>query len=37
LLVNYLHLPVARLGIQGEVFASLLTFLLLWIVSSFTK
>jgi hypothetical protein len=37
LLVNYLHLPVARIGIQGEVFASLLTFILLWIVSSFTK
>jgi Protein CHAPERONE-LIKE PROTEIN OF POR1-like len=37
LLVNYLHLPIARIGIHGEVFASLLTFLLLWIVSSFTK
>jgi hypothetical protein len=37
LLVNNLHLPVARIGLQGEVFASLLTFLLLWIVSSFTK
>ena len=37
LLVNNLHLPVAQIGLQGEVFASLLTFLLLWVVSSFTK
>lgn len=37
LLVNYAHLPVERLGLHGEVFAGLLTFLSLWIVSSFTK
>ncbi len=37
ILVNYLHLPVAGLGIPGEVFASLLTFFLLWVVSSFTR
>jgi Protein CHAPERONE-LIKE PROTEIN OF POR1-like len=37
ILVNYLHLPVDRIGIHGEVFAGLLTFLLLWVVSSFTK
>ena len=36
-LVNTLHLPVDRIGIPGEVFAGLLTFLLLWTVSSFTK
>jgi hypothetical protein len=36
-LVNNLHLPVDRIGIHGEVFAGLLTFLLLWVVSSFTK
>ena len=36
LLVNSLSIP-AQLGIQGEVFAALLTFILLWIVSSFTK
>jgi Protein CHAPERONE-LIKE PROTEIN OF POR1-like len=36
-LVNYLHLPVNRIGIPGEVFASLLTFLSLWTVSSFSK
>ncbi len=35
--VNYLHLPVAAIGIPGEVFASLLTFFLLWVVSSFTR
>ncbi len=37
LLVNYAHLPVDRIGMHGEVFAGLLIFLLLWIVSSFTK
>jgi Protein CHAPERONE-LIKE PROTEIN OF POR1-like len=37
LLVNYANLPVDLIGIRGEVFAGLLTFLLLWIVSSFTK
>ena len=37
LLVNGLHVPVAQIGIQGEVFTALLTFILLWIVSSFTK
>ena len=37
ILVNYLHLPVGSIGIQGEVFAGLLVFALLWIVSSFTK
>ena len=36
-LVNTLHLPVDRIGIPGEVFAGLLTLLLLWTVSSFTK
>jgi Protein CHAPERONE-LIKE PROTEIN OF POR1-like len=36
-LVNYLHLPVQQIGIQGEVFAGLVVFALLWIVSSFTK
>jgi hypothetical protein len=36
-LVNYLHLPVNQIGIPGEVFASLLTFLSLWTVSSFSK
>ncbi len=34
LLVNYLRLPI---GIPGEVFAGLLTLVLLWVVSSFTK
>jgi hypothetical protein len=37
LLVNYAHLPVGAIGLQGEVFAGLLTFVFLWIVSSFTK
>jgi Protein CHAPERONE-LIKE PROTEIN OF POR1-like len=37
LLVNYGHLPIDRIGIQGQVFAGLLTFILLWVVSSFTK
>jgi hypothetical protein len=37
LLVNYAHLPVGQIGLHGEVFAGLLTFLLLWAVSSFTK
>jgi hypothetical protein len=37
LLVNSAHLPVDRIGLHGEVFAGLLTFLLLWVVSSFTK
>jgi Protein CHAPERONE-LIKE PROTEIN OF POR1-like len=37
LLVESAHLPIAQLGINGSVFAGLLTFLLLWIVSSFTK
>lgn len=36
-LVNYFQLPVGQIGIPGEVFASLLTFLSLWIVSSFSK
>jgi hypothetical protein len=36
-LVNYLHLPVNRIGIPGEIFASLSIFALLWVVSSFTK
>jgi hypothetical protein len=36
-LVNYLHLPIAGIGIPGEVFASLLTFFMLWVVSSFTR
>jgi Protein CHAPERONE-LIKE PROTEIN OF POR1-like len=36
-LVNTLHLPVAQLGIPGEVFAGLVIFLLLWVTSSFTK
>jgi Protein CHAPERONE-LIKE PROTEIN OF POR1-like len=37
LLVNYAHLPVDKIGLQGEVFTGLLTFVLLWVVSSFTK
>jgi hypothetical protein len=37
LLVNYAHLPVEKIGLHGEVFSGLLIFLLLWIVSSFTK
>ncbi len=37
LLVNYLHLPLAQIGIFSEVFASLLVFVMLWIVSSFTR
>jgi hypothetical protein len=37
ILVNTLHLPVAQLGIPGEVFAGLVIFLLLWVTSSFTK
>jgi hypothetical protein len=37
LLVNSAHLPVRSIGLQGEVFAALVTFLCLWIVSSFTK
>jgi Protein CHAPERONE-LIKE PROTEIN OF POR1-like len=37
LLVNYAHLPIDQLGIHSDVFAGLLTFLLLWVVSSFTK
>jgi hypothetical protein len=37
LLVNYAHLPVYQIGLQGEVFAGLVTLLLLWVVSSFTK
>ena len=37
LLVNYAHLPVGKIGLQGEVFTGLLTFVLLWVVSSFTK
>ncbi len=36
-LVNTLHIPVAQLGIPGEVFAGLVIFLLLWVTSSFTK
>ncbi len=36
-LVNYLHLPVNQIGLPGEVFAGLLTFLALWTVSSFSK
>jgi Protein CHAPERONE-LIKE PROTEIN OF POR1-like len=37
LLINYAHLPVGKIGLQGEVFAGLLTFILLWVASSFTK
>jgi Protein CHAPERONE-LIKE PROTEIN OF POR1-like len=37
ILVNYLHLPIARIGLHGDIFAGLLTCLCLWIVSSFTK
>ncbi len=37
ILVNYLHLPIAQIGLHEDVFAALLTFLCLWIVSSFTK
>jgi hypothetical protein len=37
LLLNTLHVPVATIGIPGEVFAGLLIFLMLWISSSFTK
>jgi Protein CHAPERONE-LIKE PROTEIN OF POR1-like len=37
LLVNYLHVPIKRVGITGETFASLLMFFLLWLASSFTK
>jgi Protein CHAPERONE-LIKE PROTEIN OF POR1-like len=37
LLVNNAHLPVGQIGLTGEVFAGLLTFVLLWVVSSFTK
>ncbi|MFM2304133.1 MAG: hypothetical protein RLZZ135_1543 [Cyanobacteriota bacterium] len=37
ILVNYLHLPIGQIGLHGDVFAGLLTFLCLWIVSSFTK
>lgn len=37
LLVNTLHLPIAQIGVPGEVFAGLLILLLLWVASSFTK
>lgn len=37
LLVNSVHLPVSRIGLPGDVFAALVTFLCLWIASSFTK
>lgn len=37
LLVNSAHLPVSSIGLQGEVFAALVTFVCLWIASSFTK
>jgi Protein CHAPERONE-LIKE PROTEIN OF POR1-like len=37
LLVEYAHLPVEQIRIHGSVFAGLLTFVMLWIVSSFTK
>jgi hypothetical protein len=37
LLVNSAHLPVSIIGLQGEVFAALVTFVCLWIASSFTK
>jgi hypothetical protein len=37
ILVNYLHLPIGQIGLHGDAFAGLLTFLCLWIVSSFTK
>lgn len=37
LLVNYAHLPVQLIHLQGEIFAALLAFLCLWIVSSFTR
>jgi Protein CHAPERONE-LIKE PROTEIN OF POR1-like len=36
-LINYLNLPVSRIGLPGEVFAGLSIFALLWVVSSFTK
>ena len=36
-LIEYAHLPIAQIGFNGSVFAGLVTFLLLWIVSSFTK
>ncbi|NJR32886.1 MAG: hypothetical protein HC778_08900 [Chamaesiphon sp. CSU_1_12] len=37
LLVNYAHLPVNQIGLRGEIFAGLLTLILLWVASSFTK
>jgi hypothetical protein len=37
LLVDTAHLPVGTIGLHGEVFAALVTFLCLWVVSSFTK
>jgi Protein CHAPERONE-LIKE PROTEIN OF POR1-like len=37
LLVNYAHLPIDLIGLHGDIFAGLLTFILLWVVSSFTK
>jgi Protein CHAPERONE-LIKE PROTEIN OF POR1-like len=37
-LLNYAHLPVQQIiGIHGSVFAGLMTFVMLWIASSFTK
>jgi FtsH-binding integral membrane protein len=37
-LLNYAHLPVQQIiGIHGSVFAGLVTFVMLWIASSFTK
>lgn len=37
LLVNTLQLPVSQIGLSGEAFASLLIFVLLWVMSTFTK
>jgi hypothetical protein len=37
LLVNYARIPVGSIGLHGEIFAALVTFLCLWVVSSFTK
>jgi hypothetical protein len=36
-LLKYAYLPVEQIGLHGSVFAGLLTFAMLWIVSSFTK
>ena len=37
LLVNTLQLPIGKIGLTGEAFASLLIFVLLWVTSTFTK